>query len=180
MIVSLRGTSGSGKTHVVRQIMKLYESREEVRSPGRRHPIGYKLRSSGSSPALFVPGHYEPSTPNGGVDTMKSIEDVYSMIWDAHDAGFNVLYEGKNMSDGVSRVRDMFGADQIVIVLIDHPVEDCVASVRSRGHKISEASIAKTDRKCRADAESFRQLGYDVRILPRVQALTFVSETLAI
>ncbi len=181
MIISLRGTNGCGKTHLVRQIMGSYDVRREIRKPGRRHPVGYELDST-TTPIrpLLIPGHYEPTTPNGGIDTLGSLDEAYDMIWEHCDLGHHVLYEGKNMSDGVSRLTNMFDPEQARVVVISHPVEECVAAVRARGHRIKQETIVKIALKTLKDAARFEEMGYSVSRLSREKALDKVREILSV
>src|SRR5258705_2655901 len=98
MIISLRGASGSGKTHLIRQVMNYYDVKQEIIAPRRRYPIGYELDSTVIPVRpLFIPGHYGS---NAGIDSIENIETVYNLLWTHYELGHNALYEGK---DGVSR-----------------------------------------------------------------------------
>jgi thymidylate kinase len=171
-IVSLRGTNGAGKSTIVRRIMDDFRSREEINVPNRRKPLGYILDKR-----VFVPGHYEIA--NGGVDTLNDIDSAYDLIRTYFQAGLSVLYEGKNMSDGVSRLR-FFPPDQVVIIVVDTPVMSCIRSVRERGHNIRVETIEKLAKKVDADALKFTDAGYSVHKLDRARALAKVRETLGI
>jgi len=159
MIISLRGTNGAGKSTLVRRIMKEYEERHPISIEGRRKPIGYRFYGVGKR-ALFIPGHYEIA--NGGIDTIKDLEQSYALIREYFYLGLNVLYEGKNMSDGVNLVMRYFKQDEIRIVVIDTPVDICIQSVRDRGHSIKEETIHRLARKVENDAQQFIRNGYVV------------------
>lgn len=162
MIISLRGTNGSGKSTIVRNVMKLYSHRHQIQYPGRRKPLGYVLhpRSPEVKP-LFVPGHYEIA--NGGVDTLESLDDAYDLITKHHSMGFNVLYEGKNMSDGATRLAQVYASQHSVsVALIDEPVKKCVDAVRARGHKIKVDTIEKLHKKSRRVADILEKTGVEV------------------
>ena len=159
MIISLRGTNGSGKSTIVREIMRLYWNRIEIQYPGRRKPTGYVLRPRQvSGRNLFVPGHYEIA--NGGVDTLPDLPTAYDLIKKHHLLGMNVLYEGKNMSDGAAQIlllRDK--KFPLSVALIDEPVKKCVAAVRERGHKIKVETIEKLHAKSRRDCDALEKSG---------------------
>ena len=174
MIISLRGTSGSGKTHLVREIMRGYgEQVVTISYPpeegAKRRPLGYLCGDVGGK-RLFVPGHYEIA--NGGIDTLPTLDYVYRLIREHHALGCHVLYEGKNMSDGWGRVVAMHAEGLPVrVALLSTPLSECVASVRRRGHAIAETSIRKTHEKCRRDYEHMKARGVRCFALSREQAL---------
>lgn len=176
MIISVRGASGSGKTHLVRQVMREYDGpRTTITYPAeerRRRPMGCVLGAT-PGPRLFVPGHYE--IVNGGVDTLPTLDYAYRLIREHHELGFSVLYEGKNMSDGWQRVTEMHASGLPVrVVLLTTPLSECVASVRARGHQISEKSIQRVYDKCLRDAEHMRARGVPCFRLSRERALSTV------
>lgn len=154
MIISLRGTSGSGKSTLVRAVIGRYGRHRPVYEGERKRPM-YEIH--GRNPdgkVLVTPGHY--LIGNGGIDTLKSLDDAYRIARWADSCGHDVLMEGKNMSDGATRVDALHAEKRDVrVVFLDVPVEECVASVRARGHSISEASIIKTDAKVRRAMEKF-------------------------
>jgi len=173
MIVSLRGTNGSGKSTIIRSVMKMYEIVEPIRVPDRRKPIGYKLDIPTS---LYIPGHYEIA--NGGIDTLKSLDEAYDLIRHHHDAGFNVLYEGKNRTDGATRLMK-FDPCEVTIIIVDHPVHLCVESVRARGHAIKVETIEAIARKTTAQERIFTEAGYTVHRLGREDALSKCADIVA-
>ncbi len=176
MIVSLRGTQASGKSHIVRSIMSLYPKREEARLPGRRHPTGYKLLGLGSP--LFVPGCYDKD--GGGTGALLNADEIYGMIWDAYDAGFSVLYEGNGVYDGVSRLTNMFSPDYAEIVIVDHPISECLLTMRDLGKKIRVETVQKFARKIAQDEAKFIEMSYKVSRLNRTSALEKCKSLLAI
>src|SRR6266576_2151350 len=154
MIISLRGTSGSGKSHLVRQVTNRYERHREWHKLGRVKPYYVVHGRNPRGRCLVVPGHYEIA--NGGVDTLKTLDDAYSIAQWAARQEFDVLMEGKNMSDGVGHVNGLMCEKfDVRVVHIDEPIEQCVQSVRARGHSISEHSIQRTDAKVKRDMEKF-------------------------
>lgn len=146
MIITIRGPSGSGKSHLARAVMDEYGVRASYASPGRARPAGYLLRR-GSRPELAVLGHYEIA--NGGTDTLGRLEEIYAEVRRHDDAGRDVLYEGKCMGDGLRNVQQLIGEDRDVrVVYLSTPVNVCVKSVRSRGHSIAETSILRVAMRC--------------------------------
>lgn len=174
MIINLKGTNGAGKSTVVRRIMRLYQDRMPIMVQGRLKPIGYLLRQDGMTP-LFIPGHYEIA--NGGIDTIRDIDVAYDLI-KTHDAsGRHVLYEGKNMQDRSRKISE-FHPEKIRIICIDHPVDECIKSVRERGHTIREDRIVDLAGKIAADVFLLRNFGYVVETLDREAAFERCRELL--
>lgn len=178
MIISLRGTNGAGKSTIVRTLMERLgvHNREELRVDWRRKPLGYFYREA-VTPGLFVPGHYEIA--NGGVDTIESLESAYELILAYASRGFNVIYEGKNMSDGPKWVRKI-EPTQITLVHVELPVDECISAVRSRGHSIKEETIRKLHDKTTRDMETLEREGYRVYRGDRKSCLEFCAAALAI
>jgi hypothetical protein len=83
------------------------------------------------------------------------------------------------MQDGVKRVREKFSTEQITLIHIKHPVEDCIASVRDRGHRIKEETIRKIEIKIETNMRQFRDLGYTTYELDRASALNKVRAILS-
>ncbi len=174
MIISLRGTNGSGKSTLVRRLMMCYDEKKEVFSYGRLKPSGYVLTKG--TRKLYIPGHYEIA--NGGVDTLKDLDEAYDLIAAYDGIGYDVIYEGKNMSDGVKRVRMNFKPEQVTLIAISTPVQECVASVRARGHRIKEETIMKLADKVAKNMIVFEALGFQTYELTRDEALAKCRELL--
>lgn len=175
MIVSLRGTNASGKTHLVRSIMARFPKKEEVRLTGRRKPVGYRLHGIGAP--LFIPGHYEPTGQVGGTDTLMDTEEIYRLIWEAYDTGYNVIFEGRNTSQGL-KLTTLFSKDQAEIVIIDHPLSECIHAIKERGASMTVESIKRIARKIAEDETKFKEWGYIVHRLDRTLALQKCEEIL--
>lgn len=154
VIISLRGTSGSGKSTMVRDVVSRYARHREWYEDGRKKPLYTVHGRNRRGNCLVVPGHYEIA--NGGIDTLRTMDDAYRIARWANGQAFDVLMEGKNMSDGVYNLNELItdGLD-CRVVHIDIPIEEAIISVRERGHSISEDSIRKTDAKVRRDMEKF-------------------------
>lgn len=177
MIIGLRGTNGAGKSTIVRRVLSTYPQRREITVSGRRKPLGYVASSPGCRD-LFVPGHYEIA--NGGVDTLSGLDEAYRLILEYGMLGMNVLYEGKNMSDGPDRTVHLKRLlPNVRSILVSYPLEDCVAAVRQRGHSIKVQTIERLYHKSFRDMETLNQYGVVTAILPRHEALEKVQEWLS-
>lgn len=173
LVIVLRGTNGAGKSTIVREVMNDYERRETHERPDRRRPLGYWLTGHGLH-SLYVPGHYEIA--NGGIDTLRSLEELRELATDACSRGFAVLFEGKNMQDKTvtTLATQLLDAEYLNFVHIDHPVDECIFSVRRRGHSISESTIRSIDRRVRRNTEELIAQGYNSKSLSRQDALIYV------
>lgn len=140
MIIQLRGTSGSGKSHIVRDVLARMTNKIKFREDGRRQPIGYAGMIAGRTVA--VPGHYE--TACGGCDTIPDLTKVFKVVEDAARQAPMVLFEGLLASEDTRRtieLTDRLGAigndlglmgHQLVIINIITPLEDCLAGIQKR------------------------------------------------
>lgn len=184
MIISLRGASGSGKTTLAREVMSHYARQRFRYMPGRKNPY-YVVHGRDavdairSSHLLVTPGHYDIG--NGGVDTLRTLDEAYSIARWADNMRYDVLMEGKCMSDGTPHAAKLHeeGRD-IRVVHVDTNVNTCCESVHLRGHKIARASIEKTNRKVLANMEQFRCMKIQTFSGSRTECLLQVREWLVL
>lgn len=179
MIISLRGASGSGKSTLVRAITARYAHKRMRYQDGRKKPF-YVIHGDGSGVNLVVPGHYDIG--NGGVDTLKTLDEAYHIARWADDMRYYCLMEGKCMSDGVTNVAKLHheGKRDMRVVHINTSYDECFSSVRERGHKIAGPSILKTFRKVEANMETFRCMKIQTFSGSRAECLRTVQEWLGL
>lgn len=143
MIINIRGTSGSGKSTLVRNIMKRYPMRMSVKEVDRKRPIGYQLlRPNGRT--LGVLGHYD--TDCGGCDTIPKMERIFSLANYGYVIGLDVIFEGLLISADVNRTVELaktVGFDELVVVALDLPLEECLAGVNQRRKEAFDRRLAK-------------------------------------
>jgi len=174
MIISLRGTSGCGKTHLVREIIRLYPYHRSWWAKNRKKPLYTVYGRNPKGRALVTPGHYEIA--NGGMDTLPTLDAGYGIALWAAMQHHDVLIEGKNMSDGLAHVDGLLSRGHDVrLVFIDEPLDVCIASVHMRGHDIAEESIFKTQKKVRRYMDKFQGKTFTGN---RAQCLATVQEWL--
>lgn len=132
MIIQIRGTGGSGKSTVVRRTMELYPNKTANHVTNRSRPISYNLwKDNGDSRyLLFVPGHYE--TPTGGCDTIKTPDEVFTLVTDAADNGMDVLFEGIMIGDDVRRMVETSRKYPSLVIALNTPLPECLAGIQSR------------------------------------------------
>lgn len=132
-IIQVRGTSGSGKSTVVREIMKRYKpGRGKFYRQGRKQPLGYTLINPQLGRRnLVIVGHYE--TACGGCDTLPSYDDSIGIVREAHANGYDVLFEGLLISGEVQRCAKLH-ADGLPfhVIGLEVPLDVCLDSVNQR------------------------------------------------
>ena len=184
MIINLRGTNGSGKSTVARDLierqMKLDRVPGEhpisgryltvlldatkVNTGGPRHVVGYHLPEFD----LCVVGRYE--TDCGGCDGIKTQDLIYAAVTAAAKRYRNVLFEGVIVSTiferylTLSRALVRSKAGPFVWAYLDTPGELCLRRIQARngGKPIKEelvlnklASIARTREKAGAEGDQW-------------------------
>ena len=127
MIINLRGTSGAGKSYLVRHIMTMFSITEEVFCRGRKQPLYYILRNKDEGRDLAVLGHY--NTPCGGCDTISKTQDVFDLVMKNHNAGRDVLFEGVIIGYETKRTKDL---PDLRIVFLTTNTDICVDSINER------------------------------------------------
>ena len=133
MLVTIAGTSGSGKSHLMRSFLdwaKKQGAIEEKFIEGREAPIGYSIYIEAVKP-IYVVGSYR--TPTGGCDTIHDVSELFEAVRTAHDAGYNVLYEGlfvMNMTRGPQLAAEV--GRELCILQLTTPLATCMASINFR------------------------------------------------
>lgn len=136
MILNIRGTNGTGKSHLVRQLMAdLTREQGEPFEPrhvaGRKRPLYYSLSRGQIHPDVVVLGHYE--TDCGGCDTISRIDDVFTLARRFSEQGHDVIMEGMILSGEVKRSQSLV-EDKVPFKIfhLDIPVQECIDSVNQR------------------------------------------------
>jgi hypothetical protein len=129
MVLKLHGTSGSGKTTAVRELMELAESIEVV-GPSKQRPLGYCLKFEGERVPTFVVGSYESTC--GGVDTISKADELVSRIACYVPHG-HVVFEGLLVSTYLGKVYGFLKTQpDTVWAFMDTHIEECVERVKKR------------------------------------------------
>lgn len=135
MIVQIAGTSGSGKSFLVRQFMEGGELTEDVED-GRI--LGYDLQRPDLRRPVYILGRYG-DVDTAGCDTIKGVEKIYYMVRCAHEVGYHVLFEGlfaMNQTRGPALAQEL--GRQITIMLLEVPLGVCYKSVNQRRSRRGE------------------------------------------
>lgn len=137
MIIQVRGTSGSGKSTVVREVMERTGDWVEVFTKGRKAPIAY----AHSSEPILVLGQYNRKC--GGGDTIGSARKIYNLLHNLnHYLGVNhyvgedyakhiVLLEGLLMSEDTKWTLT-FPTSSTKIVYLTTPIQECLRRINQR------------------------------------------------
>lgn len=129
-VVFVIGGHGSGKTTAVRAIMGT--DMTPIMRPGRKHPLGYHDKRK------FVLGHY--AVKMGGADTVRPLRYLHSTChrWalDHH-----VVLEGIGQAGIAEWVMRLLASHGGAVLHITTPLEVCIASVRARGHTLSDEGV---------------------------------------
>ena len=146
-VLQLCGTSGAGKSTIVRQIMGLYKHCEPISAQptliglsitdpklyqvGRKQPIAYNCYNVGIKKPLVVLGAYQ--TACGGCDIIKPVAKVFDLVRYFRDGGNDVLFEGLFISELVNQVVDLNKENPDLLVLaLNVPLEECLKGVNER------------------------------------------------
>lgn len=133
MIVNIRGTSGSGKTTAVRNVLNSGGAKTTVRERNSRVVIGYILERRFSRPT-FIMGPYE-GTGSGGCDSFRDLSKVFSEVQYWHDHGFHIIFEGLLISRSKGRMIDLWnaiGPSNLHLLHLQTSLEDCLEGIRQR------------------------------------------------
>jgi adenylate kinase family enzyme len=181
MIVNVRGTSGSGKSMLVRTVRDQYPFTTPYHISGRKQPIRY-LHEKANHRSLTVIGHYE--TACGGCDTVSGMDYIYELIHDAVGRDEDVIFEGLIVASDVKRCINLMEISQLLVIELNTPLEECVAGIQSRRDERGDDRILNpknTISKMRAiekQRSKWRAAGVDFRLLTREAALMTCFEVL--
>lgn len=144
MLIQIRGTSGSGKTWVVQNIMNSHKFKKVTNN---EEIMGYYCKELN----LFLVGKYE--TACGGCDSIKSQDEACSRIRKALNRGWNVLFEGLICSHIAERYASLYkecvGAGiEVRYIFLKTPFKTCVENINIRREKAGKSPVvAKNTRK---------------------------------
>lgn len=184
-IVTIRGTSGSGKTHLTRRVMDLYGGKKANHVERRKQPLSYDLhRDKLDGPPLRVLGHYE--SPTGGGDTISNgLDYIDGLVREADGDGLDVLYEGLVISSDFKRITALHDEGRpVLVVVLNTPLELCIESVQARraakGNTtpLNPKSTTEKHRAVSNMVPRFRTAGVNVHHVDRETAFELIRETL--
>lgn len=128
-LINIRGTSGAGKSHLIREIMKCFAVKQPHHKEKRKQPLYYTFENPGQ-PLLSVIGHYE--TACGGCDTISDgTEGIFQLVRQQAQLG-NVLFEGLLIGVEVERTKTLIDAGETHVIFLTTPIDTCVAGIQQR------------------------------------------------
>lgn len=182
MIIAVRGTHGSGKSTLVRTVLRSYEQRTPVVEPRRRQPVAYDCTSPGMQ-RLVVVGPYEAEEA-GGCDSLSRAETIYGLV--EHNAGVaNVLYEGITAQHSTGRLIALHDLDhRVVVIQLTTDRDTCVASVMARRAARGQGAfnmdnVTREMRSCETSMARLVDAGVEVELHDRASGLARVMALLA-
>jgi len=134
VILSLRGTSGSGKTTVARKFLTDYPCSAIIDPNGKKKHWGYQvdLSNEGIAQPLYVIGSYQNTC--GGTDGISTQEEIAERALAAHPRG-HVLLEGLLLSKvgpGAITTQMLKPTGSYVAAILDTPLATCLQRVQAR------------------------------------------------
>ena len=159
VIINPRGTSGSGKTELVRRVLAQYGWRRGAGPEGaggleliwrerRRRPLGYRLRHPLGGRPLAVVGHYEVTS--GGCDTIRAddggLGEIMRQAADYAASGHDVLIEGQRLSREYERSAALARSHRLHVLRLTTPPHQCARNLvwRRRARRDSWPAVAAT------------------------------------
>lgn len=180
-IIQLRGTSGAGKSTIVKSLIELATWKTPHFVEKRKQPLYYDLTFA-TGAKLVVLGHYEIAC--GGCDTISGFDLIFNMVRQHADES-NVLFEGVLLNDDYLRTKALGSVD---VIFLNTTLEECLASVNARRatRGVTEPVNPKnTTGRYNRCLKTFKKFQTDAPLaraysLNRADALTKVKELLAI
>lgn len=133
MIIQIRGTSGSGKSTIMRQVMDDLGSWQSLYQPGRRKPYYYCCHAD---PRLIVLGHYDSAC--GGGDTIGSARQIYDMAMRLYraDTSRAILMEGLLLSEDTKWTFQMADECTTKTLFLTTDLETCIKQIKKRRKEV--------------------------------------------
>lgn len=126
MIVNIRGTSGAGKTTIIRELMQKYSCEDVTDRSGKVLAVLINWADP-----VYVIGRYDNVC--GGCDTIKTQDETRKRITKFCKQG-HVLYEGLTISNGYAKnlAHHKRMKMPFAFAFLDTPLRTCISRVKKR------------------------------------------------
>lgn len=131
MIVSIRGTHGSGKSTIVKTLVGQYATQRFYGRAGKHRPEAYALNIPGVTHVVYVMGPYE--TACGGCDCIQPYALILDLLADYSSRG-HVLFEGALVSSSYGTVGHYMEkcGPRGIMAFLTTPLEECIRRIGQR------------------------------------------------
>lgn len=189
----LRGTNGSGKTHVARYLLE--ESKAKPILHLGKKVRAYQGRLDGNP--LFILGSYE--TACGGCDTISSVQEVADLLrllmtnnddadcFEVSKEHGIVFFEGlmiSHMLGTVGAMQEKLGKDKNVLAFLDTPLDKCIEHVTTRRMKRGDhrpfdpKNVIKDHPRVHQSKDNARKQGFMTVDIPWQDASIWVRQSM--
>jgi hypothetical protein len=184
VILSVRGTSGSGKTTVAKRVLHsegVYAPAEPFHTKGRKQPLYYTREPlSIGQRGIALLGHYESAT--GGCDTISGVDKWFELARELHGL-YDVFFEGLILSCEQNRTADLHreGFD-VRLFYFNLTLQECLDGVVARRSAkgntspLNPKTTADRHRTLRLHPPRFRRMGVHVTEGCRETAVVWLRE----
>lgn len=186
MIINIAGTSGSGKSHLVRGFINWAEKRGVVKpcyKDDRKDPIGYDIILP-KERTIHVVGHYGEAD-SGGCDTIRNVNWIYDYIEEQYNAGKVVLYEGLFMMNMIRGPILAAETNCVYVLQFTDPLAVCIASIDKRRASRGDKRLLKKEntignfRRANSYCDKMRAAGAEVIRVRRTEAFDTLVRTIS-
>lgn len=183
MILSVRGTSGAGKTTVAKMVLNepgIYHSPEPTYVERRKQPLYYTREKIVEGRGIAILGHYESAT--GGCDTISGNGIPFQLIRELHKF-YDVFFEGLLMAAEQHRTAQLHkdGYD-VRLFYFNIPLSECLAGVNARRaargklEPVNPKTTASRHSAIRTHPGRFRAIGLSVEEGDRAAAVRWLQD----
>lgn len=175
----MRGTSGSGKSHLGFQFVETYPWQPVVEDGWLK---GYKTKQVAYKlPGLYVLGRYNSGVPTGGVDGWeyhKVLDLVERLAAEGH------VYVELRSSFGLEYISRWKNAYGITVCYLDTPIDKCVEQVYKRrehkrmNDKLNVEAMEAQRNQLMKQMKTYDEIGIPVALIDHTNAFNAVRSIL--